>query len=138
MAEMLVFAVNRTHPNPVKDRRGCYKRGDIVVVKPNGWGWGTEETKAPKDGGVFVIIKIPGVSVASIEKYTASDSIQDGFEPNGQSPNIIHRTRRLFRAVIDELPSNVVTQLRDTGVFTTTSAAIKPFIENKLSLLREG
>lgn len=30
-----IMAVNRTHPDPVKDQRGCYKRGDLIDVYPS-------------------------------------------------------------------------------------------------------
>lgn len=41
--EILVKAEDHTHPDPVKDRRGAYKKGDVVVVKPDGHPWGTKE-----------------------------------------------------------------------------------------------
>lgn len=43
MAELLIRPVNNFHADPVKDRRGSYKRGDPVVVMPDGHKWGREE-----------------------------------------------------------------------------------------------
>jgi len=42
MAELLIRLKNNTNADPVKDRM-CYKRGDIVVVKPDGHHWGRAE-----------------------------------------------------------------------------------------------
>jgi hypothetical protein len=56
MCEFLVKAIDATHADPVKDLRGCYKRGDIVDVREDGFGWGLEEGP-PK----FFIVKVPGL-----------------------------------------------------------------------------
>lgn len=39
----------------------CYKRGDVVHSADDGWGWGKEELRAPANGGLFCVIKIPNV-----------------------------------------------------------------------------
>ncbi|MEK6532107.1 MAG: hypothetical protein AABZ23_06425 [Deltaproteobacteria bacterium] len=52
MAEFLIKAVDSTNPNPSKDVM-CYKRGDIVVVMPDGHAWGGEE-RLPAFLKVFV------------------------------------------------------------------------------------
>lgn len=62
MCELLVKAVDAHHPNPAIDLAGSYKRGDVVVIMPDGHQWGTGEL----DTSVFAIIKKPGVSVESI------------------------------------------------------------------------
>lgn len=43
MAEILVKAVDAVHPDPEKDRRGAYKKGDIVLAMPDGHVWGSGE-----------------------------------------------------------------------------------------------
>lgn len=40
--ELLVKACDTVHQNEVKDLRGCYKKGYVVVVKPTGHKWGKE------------------------------------------------------------------------------------------------
>lgn len=40
-------------------------RGEIIVIKPDGWTWGRME-RPPQ----FIIVKVPGVSVAQAQKYT--------------------------------------------------------------------
>ncbi len=67
MAELLIKAIDATHSDPAKDQRGCYKRGDIVLVMPDGHEWGKEE-RLPK----FVVVKISGLSVEAVKKYILS------------------------------------------------------------------
>lgn len=64
MAEILIKATDATHPDPAKDRRGCYKRGMPVVVMPDGHPWGAEE-RLP----TFALLKVPLVPVARVEQY---------------------------------------------------------------------
>ena len=40
-------------------------RGEIIVIKPNGWMWGRKE-RPPE----YIIVKVPGVTVAQAIKYT--------------------------------------------------------------------
>ncbi|MFQ5354613.1 MAG: hypothetical protein ACE5DR_06665, partial [Thermodesulfobacteriota bacterium] len=42
MAELLIRLKDNTHSDAVKDRM-CYKRGDVVVVMPDGHEWGRAE-----------------------------------------------------------------------------------------------
>ncbi len=64
MAEILIKAIDATHPDPEKDRCGCYKMGDPVVVMPDGHVWGNEECLP-----TFYVFKIPGLSVEQAQKY---------------------------------------------------------------------
>lgn len=40
-------------------------RGEIIVIKPDGWEWGRKE-RPPS----YIIVKVPGVTVAQAVKYT--------------------------------------------------------------------
>jgi len=62
MAEFLIKAIDATHPDPDTDEQGCYKKGDIVVVMPDGHEWGGKEGPP-----TFVIVKVPGVTVEQVE-----------------------------------------------------------------------
>ena len=63
MCELLVKSVDATHPDPVINLSGCYKRGDVVVIQPDGFMWGTGEL----DTSVFEIVKMPGVAIADMQ-----------------------------------------------------------------------
>jgi len=62
MAELLVRLKNNTHSDPVKDRM-CYKRGDVVLVMPDGHPWGNSEGLPD-----FVVIRTDQ-TVAQMEKF---------------------------------------------------------------------
>lgn len=65
MAEILIKATDHALPDPDLDRSGAYKRGYPVEVRPDGAGYGKKE-RLP----LFVVLKIPGVSVEAIQNYT--------------------------------------------------------------------
>jgi hypothetical protein len=73
MAEILINLRNVSHIDPVKDRRGCWKRGMPVAVRddggsdpvPNGAeGWGVLETVPD-----FFRLKFPGVLTPRVRRY---------------------------------------------------------------------
>lgn len=101
MAELLVKAVSATHWNLDKETRGCWKRGDPVVVMPDGHIWGSLEG-LPR----FVLIKVPGIGVERVEKYVSPRLEADGTTPI---------SRRLWRIRWDDLPTQAKNKLRDTG-----------------------
>jgi len=118
MAEFLVKAVDSTNRDPIKDQRGCYKRGDVVVVMPDGHKWGKEEG-LPK----FAIIKIPGLSVKDAKEYTASEY------PLGDLTKKPIRRRR-YRVPLDDLSAAIKSEL-DTGSTTVDKAQITTYIKDK-------
>lgn len=117
-AELLVKAIDATHRNTVKDKAGCYKRGDPVVAMKDGHEWGKEE-RLPK----FFVIKLPGISVKDAGKYIESD--WDYTDPD----NPVLVIRRKYRIKIDDAPFK--DELNSTGETTVTWDEIKGFIENK-------
>jgi hypothetical protein len=67
MAEILVKATNATHLDPVKDARGCFKRGMPVALVNDGHQWGSAEALPH-----FVILKFPLVDKSKLLKYLNS------------------------------------------------------------------
>jgi hypothetical protein len=69
MAEILLRVVDRVNTeSAVKDRQ-CTKAGDVIVIKPDGWPWGTKELINPD----WRIVKLVGVDPKSIEDFLAED-----------------------------------------------------------------
>lgn len=124
MAELLIKARNATHPNPDKDRM-CYKRGDIVDVRPDGFLWGREEC-LPR----FVIIKIPGLNPDTVRAF-----MKVHLDTSDPTHPVMLR-RRLWGITIDasDIPTWVKTSLRNTGSVTVTVSQIRNFIKNKVTL----
>lgn len=110
MAELLVKAVDATHPDPAKDARGCYKRGDVVCVQPDGHEWGRLEG-LPR----FVVVKVPGVSVDQAEAHLERSETR----------------RRAVGIAWADLPAGVRQQLQTTGTVTVTPAQIRNFVKRK-------
>lgn len=82
MAELLVRTVDAAHADPAKDR-WCYKRGDAVLVMPDGHGWGRMESKPvwvaegrdPVDWpGGFYVVRLPDLNVGAAAAYVAEDA----------------------------------------------------------------
>lgn len=128
MAEFLIKAISATHPDPLKDARGCYKRGDIVDVRPDGFKWGKEE-RLPK----FVIVKIPGLDAEKVKKY-----MQPHFETGvlfdyntEESPAVLKR--RLHRVLIDDVPAVILDKLKTTGTVTVSLSQIRNYVQNKFT-----
>jgi hypothetical protein len=128
MAELLIMLKNNVHPDPDIDKRGCYKRGDIVLVMNDGHMWG------PKEGlPIFFILKIPDLNPEVVRKYTDSEYL---FGPN--DPEVARRRKFFLRVDGSDLSQTVKDKIRDTGEYTTTLPVIKRFIRNKVTDLDEG
>lgn len=110
MAEVLIKAIDATHPDPAKQARGCYRMGDPVVVMPDGHEWGREEG-LPR----FWLLRIPGVSVSQVE----------AFLERGEG------RRREWNLAPSDVPAGARTQLLATGVLTVTPAQAQAFIKRK-------
>ena len=112
MAQILVMAKDNTHSDPIKDRRGCYKKGYCVVIKPDDHTWGLKE-KWPN----FVILKIPHVSVEKVKKYTKAHTIDLGDD------EIETYRRKLWKIRWDDLPQNAKNILKSNGEMTIKAKA---------------
>jgi len=62
MSELLIHKQGRGDPTDSSD----WQPFDVVVIRPDGWSWGTRET----DGITFLLVKLPGVAVATIKHFT--------------------------------------------------------------------
>lgn len=100
MAEILVKAVSVAHPDPEKDRRGTHKKGDLVVVMPDGHPWGAREGP-PR----FVRVLCPEVTV---------EQVRDRVEP--------WRWRPSFEIVSSNIPQDRY-RIRATNATMSQSGA---------------
>ena len=116
MAELLVKAVDATHGDPAKDARGCYKRGDPVVVMPDGHTWGALEG-LPK----FWVVKVPGATVAQLEQYVEALTDAQGATVR----------RRAWFGDTTKLSGAVRNQLTNTGTITVTLTQVQNFLTKK-------
>lgn len=104
MAEILLRVVDKTNEDKALDAL-CSKRGDVIVVKPDGWPWGTEELKSD----VWRVVKLPGV-----DPETLVDLAMPQFAQVGKELVIVrYRAKRL---AIDKLESVLLTKLDEQKV----------------------
>jgi len=73
-AELLIKACDAVHQNEVKDLRGCYKKGYVVVIKPAGHKWGKEELNKQK----FYIVRVKDVEPEDLQHLTQFHKINLG------------------------------------------------------------
>jgi len=117
MADLLIMAVNRTHPDPIKDARGCYKRGDIVEVFEHG------KLQVPPANTPFVLVRVTGVTKAQADNYMVEH--RELLKPF----NLIKR--RIYNIDWTLLPLSVINQLRDNRFIEVSLAQVKNYIRNK-------
>lgn len=112
MAELLIKAIDASHSNPDKDKRGCYKIGMIVEIRPDGCVYGTEEG-LPK----FYIIKIPMVPIDHpiLVKLTKPQMVQNGLEEDGITPHYDTVRRRQHWLQHHSIPAGARNKLMTEG-----------------------
>ena len=84
MAELLIKACDATHKDEVKDLQGCYKKGYVVVIRPDGWKWGKEELNKEK----FYIIRVKDTKPEDLQYLTESHEINLGTRYNAMSSKL--------------------------------------------------
>ena len=99
MAEFLVRAITSANPDG-------YKRGDPIVVRPDGWPWGSSE-RPP----MFFILRVPGVTVAEVEAFV---------QPRDR---VLFGKQRRYTFDIDRLSPQIRSDALSLGVVTMTRTA---------------
>jgi len=149
MALFLIKATDATHADPVKDARGCYKRGDIVDVYEDSRHDG--DLIANPIAAPFVLVRVSGVTVAQARAFLdphRSDPLPcprcggTGLDPQlagtcrrceGRASIIVIVWCRLHHIDWDALPTAVKNALRDDRYYETTWAALRQYVKNKLT-----
>ena len=68
------------------------RRGDIIVVRPDGWQWGREECPP-----IYQVVKVDNISEKDAKKY--EDSVSTVDTSNAQNPKLV--TVKLRKYSID-------------------------------------
>lgn len=144
VADLLIKAVDATNADPTKDRRGCYKRGDVVAVKPTGWQWGKEE--GPPRFVRLTLTQVDGVTpVWSVPKGWTPD------QPIGEPPADLKKylqseldffyqptKRRAWTCLLDSAAAPVTTDLTTKGTSSLTVDVAKALMQNKSTGLTDA
>lgn len=133
MAEFLIKARDPVDlPKDAEKRSRCYRRGDVVVVMPDGHKWGKDEG-LPK----FVLVKIPGMPAEKARDYISSHYRDTGLLDSKGRPVLKLVTRRKWKVLIDDanFPTKVRNTLANTGSVTVSWEDVKSYIYDKISMV---
>ena len=101
-----------------------WSKGDPVIARPIGAGWGRMEDPDTAPRRTFVIVTITDLPVVTANAFIHD---MDEDEENQNNPRAI----RAYRFLVDNLPAGVRQQLRETGRYTTNKAAIRAYIRHR-------
>jgi hypothetical protein len=129
MALLLIYGKNNTHPDPVKDERGCYKLGDIVEV--------LDDSK--HDGNIvanpiappFYLVRITGVTKEQALKY-----MESYVEVAGKVTTVIRR--RLYNVEVANIPTAIKNVLLADRYISVTWTQVKNYIRNRKTNVTVG
>lgn len=115
------------HSDQEADRRGCYKRGDVVGVFEDDHQFGRKEG-LPK----FVRLRIPGTAKALAQRLVEEDDEDDAGKPDlderGERRAL---RRRRWKVDIPALPAAVRNALAKDGEASITRAQIRARLRRK-------
>jgi len=134
MAELLIHLKNNTNADPVKDRM-CYKRGDIVVVMPNGHPWGSIEGLPD-----FAVIRTDRI-VAQMEEFTSVHEVPEIETHEVSLKEWMEEKARGGKGLFSEQPAEGIKQIRKIGpkrkkvaTVTLTGPVLHPHTRRKWRL----
>lgn len=65
MAELLFRVTDRVHARDTARDQEQPRRGDVIVIQPDGWAWSAREMTAPH----WRILSLPGVEPGAVAKW---------------------------------------------------------------------
>jgi hypothetical protein len=104
MCEVLVRVRDKVNEDFYRDTK-CTKRGDVIVVAPDGWPWGNDELTLP----FWRIVKLPNISVSEASTLLAPEVDTD---PANPSKTLQRRAFKLDLSNVN-LPQAVIDFLKD-------------------------
>jgi len=134
MAIFLIKDRDATNPDPVKDQRGSYKRGNIVEVFED------DTPCVIPPAPPFMIVKVTGLTKAQAEKYTQPETEIINVpmtEENPTGKETITTRRRAFQILVDNLPANFLAKLKTNRYVEVTFNQVRTYIKNLKTGLTE-
>ena len=126
MALLLVFGRNNTHADTVKDRRGCYKLGDIVQVLDEDAHDG--DIVANPIAFPMLLIRVSGITSGRIRHV-----MQPEYAAITEDPFSLVLTRRVFRFDLASLPQAARDRLQTDRYAEITRLQAKAYLRNKVT-----
>lgn len=120
MAEFLiVYKPKAPHPNAEKDKFR-YKKGDVVAIHEDGG------TGVPHPESIFIVIKVSGISKASVIKY-AQERFEGPLDGDGFASA---SERRKFNIDFSLLSAAVIKKLDKDKVVSVPASQVKKYIKD--------
>lgn len=133
MAELLVRTVDKVNPkDPEKDAQ-CLKRGEVVVIMPDGHPWSQRERNNPD----WQLVQIPGMSVEDANiKFTQPPFVDPKIAGEEAMRN---RKRRAIKIDLDALVAHAeFDKYRSDPEASTKVLALSAETMDSVSVLKEG
>jgi len=123
MALFLIFDHDNTHADPAKDRRGCYKLGDIFEVLDDSAHDGNL-TRNPVVAPWY-LIRVTGVTQAQV---------LHAMEPEVNALDLeTILTRRKFRLNVADIPTSIRNRLQRDRYIEVTPTQARAYVRNKIT-----
>ncbi len=128
MASLLVMAKNNIHIDPVVDRRGCYKKGYVVVVKPDGYSPSRSEGLP-----TFILIHCPEVTEEQARNYM--NSWEQTVDYTVNSSNLTNATYNItvFGDNLSQSGEAAITRSQVEGFLNKWNATVSSFATNSVT-----
>ena len=125
MALLLIIDVDRNHSDSVEDRRGCYKRGDIVQVLDDSNHNG--DLVANPIQPPWYLIKINGVTADQVRHAMEPERL--AVDPTGDTVLM----RRKFRLNVADIPAGARARLLADRYIEVSLTQARNYIRNKIT-----
>lgn len=112
MAQILFRLKDNNHPNPDKDRRGSYKKGYPVSIKPDGWYEGNPNwaQSAYADKTKWIVVEVTDATTAELAHYAGSWKDSFDYEIVAARPAKGEYDVRVFETNVSVSGLNAITQ----------------------------
>ena len=127
MALFLVYSKNNVHPDPIKDARGSYKRGDIVEVLDDSKHDG-DLVKNPIMSP-WILVRITDVTKTQALKYM--EPYIDPATVGTEQPVTLRR--RKFNVEVDTIPQAIRQKIAQDRFVEVSWAQVRNFVRNRMT-----
>jgi hypothetical protein len=120
MAQILFRLKDNNHPNPDKDRRGSYKKGYPVSIKPDGWYEGNPNwwQSAYADKTKWFVVEVTDATVEQLQHYAGSWKDNFDYEIVEARPAQGQYDVRVFEQNASASGANAITQAKVESFLT--------------------
>lgn len=120
MAELLVRVRDKVNVTDFYADCKCTKRGDVIVVCPDGWPWGDQELTRPE----YRLVRLQGVGVAAVTPYLAPELDIDPTHPSRTLQRRLYKIDFSNLTIPTAFKTFVADDTRTTPMFVVPAAQV--------------